>query len=159
SERIAAGEARWVTTFRTTNAGYDPVGRLTWSSGYPVQRASALADHGVTVAYDPVYGAFQRVITNSLNQTVTVSYDAAGQLRTSTDDNNQTTTYEYDVYGRPAFYIPPGVGLYQTQIIYGALGPIGVPISKYTYEAPSRMHELRAYFDGFGNIIQTRDYS
>jgi RHS repeat-associated protein len=162
SERLTSGAARWVTSFTTSSSNYDPQGNLTWFGSYPVSRdaPNPAWQHPVTLAYDETYKGLVASTTNALNQTTSYTYDPAGRLLTTTDPNNQTTTFGYDVYGRPETYSPPGVGLYQKRWTYAGVDPVrGYQVKEFTYSTPTRIHRANAYFDGFGGLAQTRDYT
>ncbi|WP_213286710.1 RHS repeat-associated core domain-containing protein [Bradyrhizobium sp. sGM-13] len=161
-EKVSSGDARWVTTFTTNSSSYDAQGNLAWFGSYPVSRdpPNPPWEHPVTLTYDAEYKGLLASTTNTLNQTTRLAYDAAGRLLTTTDPNNQTTTFGYDVYGRPTTYAPPGVGLYQKRWAYPGIDPVrGYQVDEFTYASPTESHQLSVYFDGFGGLAQTRDYS
>ena len=162
SEKISSGGARWATTFKANGASYDAQGNLTWFGSFPVPRNSPNPpwEHPVTLTYDAEYKGLVASITNALNQTTRLTYDEAGRLLAATDPNDQTTTFGYDVYGRPTTYAPPGVGMYQKRWAYpGVDSERGYQVDELTYSSGTSSHRVSTFFDGFGGLVQTRDYS
>jgi RHS repeat-associated protein/CSLREA domain-containing protein len=83
---------------------------MTTRSGYGAWNSSPIGDaQTTTTALDPVYHAHPISITNTLNQTYTMTYDyARGVPISETDPNGNMVAAEYDAFGRLTKLIRPG---------------------------------------------------
>ncbi len=85
----------------TTNFSYDSRGNLTFrvdAEGNPVRWTYDLASRQTSYERALATGTGIEDFTNSILETAT--YDAAGRLKTISDDNLNTTIYAYDSHGR-----------------------------------------------------------
>jgi RHS repeat-associated protein len=116
-----------------------------------------------TYAYDP-YGRLIQT-TDSLGHTTKSTYDANGNVLTSTDGNNNTTTYAYDADNRQTSVTNPDTTVSRTD--YNPNGTIADTIdagnnkTTYTYDSQGRKlsqtdpdNRTTSYtYDATGNIL------
>jgi RHS repeat-associated protein len=120
----------------TTTFAYDTAGNLT-SVTRPVTETNQLAT--TTFAYDPLHPGDVQTVTNPLNKSWMLSYDAYGLPQTQTNPLNQSAQTNYDAVGRLQSVVQPlgGTTVYTSNAAGLPLqvrDPLGYT-TVYTYDA------------------------
>jgi YD repeat-containing protein len=163
-----------------TNSTYDVFGNLLTTTD-PDANAGISGHTGCTPTggsgtyttctnYDTTFHALPVSSANALNQTASIGYtqSAAGGFglwpTSTTDVNGQTTTMTYDGLGRPTSQTLPGEtsGLTTTTTSYTIWCTAGSAQSPCVeIDSTQRLNStttitVRAFYDGFGRLVETR---
>ncbi len=128
------------------------------------------AQHTACTTYDSTFAVLPVSSTNALNQSATTGYTqtAAGGFglwpTSSTDANGQTTTTTYDALGRPTSTTLPGEGsgLTTTTTSYTVwCSGTSAQMPCFEVDTTQRLDSSttvtsRAFYDGWGNLVETR---
>ncbi|MBI2129778.1 VCBS repeat-containing protein [Candidatus Woesearchaeota archaeon] len=169
--------------FRYDNKDYDQApskGDLTYrtdwlNTGSNLLESYSYDQYGNVVSYTNPRGyttsysydstnTFLTKATNAKGHQASYSYDAGtGNLLSFTDPNSYKTEYVYDVFGRKTKEILPyDSSTYPTtQIQYSIDGtaPEETKVMQREESGTSKTYDAYNYYDGFGNIVQTKKES
>ena len=142
------------------DGGTNPQQRYAYDAyGNRIETVDADGDTTEIAYNDPVYKSMPTSITNSLNQTYTLTYDLlAGKARTITDPNGQTITTAYDPLGRVLDVYYPATAPYPT-ITYTydfTASPASVLMQELVSLNPMRTIETYTYYDALGRDVEVK---
>ncbi|MDA4122812.1 MAG: hypothetical protein OK456_06500, partial [Thaumarchaeota archaeon] len=150
-QQLVAVREYWTpTTFNATSYAYDGVGNLLKVSG---------PDSGQVTAYS--YDDLNRVVKTTYpdGTTASSSYDAVGDLVSSTDQEGRVTTYSYDyLYRLAAVSYPDGTSTAYTYDNDGDVRTMANAVDqvKYSYDA---LGDLLSETDMIGGTAYTTSYT
>lgn len=139
-------------------------------SGHTGCTVSSMA-YSTCIGYDSTFDVFQTSSGNALDQTRSTSYASTGDLfgfgtwpASTTDVNGQTTSYTYDALGRMTGEVDPGetsVDLTKQWVYTNWCSGISAQTPCEEIDEIDRLDSsttttTRAFYDGDGNLVETR---
>ncbi len=116
-----------------------------------------------TTTYDSTYHMYPTLVTNSIGQTQSATYDPkTGQILTSADSNSQVSTKVYDTFGRTSQLFGPYDDASHPAVWYGYdLSAVPVKVTTYAREEnntddSNKIRTTYTFTDGLGRTIEVK---
>jgi len=148
-------EETWLDT------GSNPVERFTYDSYGNLITSTNARGYSTAYGFDSTHTLLTSV-TNAKEYTTQFDYDlGSGNLISRTDPNGNAVQYTYDAFGRKTAEILPYDSMsYPTvNIVYNGDGIAPESIKVMQKEAGTSTLDSYSFFDGLGNLIQTKQES